>query len=124
VQLLALDDYTAIFACGPLAAALHPTLTQAMPKTYDTDGREMGIHLVSSTPAPRPDERRLSLGDYTADIVISKREEDCCYYVIQRVGSAEIIEMQRFNTPEEAETAAKGALERWNRNDLERKMAV
>jgi hypothetical protein len=95
-----------------------------MPKTYNTDGREMGIHLVSSTPAPPPDERRLSLGEYTADIVISKREEDCCYYVIQRVGSAEILEMQRFNTSEEAEAAAKDALERWNRDDLERKIAV
>lgn len=80
----------------------------------------MGIHLLSSssTPAPCPNERRLSLGDYTADIVISKREVNCCYYLIQRVGSAEIIEMERFDNPEDAEAAAKAALERWKDRDL------
>ena len=92
-----------------------------MTTKYNAVGREKGIHLVSSTPTPRPNERRLTLGDYTADIVISKREENCCYYVVQRVGSAEIIEMQRFDTPQDAEAAAQAALERWNdRNLLQR----
>jgi hypothetical protein len=91
-----------------------------MSAQYNTDGRETGIHLV---PAPRPNERRLSLGEYTADIVTSKREENCCYYVLQRVGSAEILDMQRFNTPDEAEAAAKRALERWNHEDLHRQAA-
>lgn len=89
----------------------------------NTDGQETGIHLVSSAPAPRPNERRLTLGVYLADIVISKREENCCYYVLQRVGSAEILDMQRFNTPEEAEAGAKRALEQWNREDLHRQSA-
>jgi IS30 family transposase len=78
----------------------------------------VGIHLVSSSPAPCPNERRLSLGNYTADIVISTREENCCYYVIQRVRSAEIIEMARVDNREDAEAAAKAALERWNDRDL------
>ena len=83
----------------------------------------MGIHLVSTTPAERPDERRIKLGRYTADIVVSKREENLCYYVLQRVGSAEIIDMQRFDSPENAEAAAYAALKRWNGDDLLRQLA-
>ena len=94
-----------------------------MPTKYNTDGRETGIHLVSSSPAPRRNERRLSLGQYTADIVCSKREENCCYYVIQRLGSAEILDMQRFATPEEAEAGAKMALSRWSKEDFLRHSA-
>lgn len=95
-----------------------------MPTTkYNTGEERLGIHLVSTTPTERPDERRLTLGDYTADIVVSKREENLCYYVIQRVGSAEIIEMQPFQNAEDAEAAAEHALKRWNRQDLLRRTA-
>jgi hypothetical protein len=70
---------------------------------------------VSWTSAARPDECHLKLGDYTADIVISNREEHCCYYVIQRTGSAEILELQRYENRNDAEAAAHAALKRWNR---------
>jgi IS30 family transposase len=79
---------------------------------------------VSSTPAPHSDERHLTLGDYTADIVISKREEHCFYSVIKRAGSAEIIEMQRFKNPSNAEVAAKDALKRWNQESDSRRVAT
>lgn len=95
-----------------------------MPSTHDTAGREARIHLVSSTPPPRPHEKRLTLGEYTADIVISKREENCCYYVIQRVGSAEILEMQRFSNSDDAEAFAQIALRRWNQEKLLRRTAI
>ena len=88
-----------------------------MPTKPNADGREAGIHLVSAAPAPRPNERRLTAGDYTADIVSSKREENLCYYVIQRAGSAEILEMQPFQNAEDAEAAAEAALKRWNHED-------
>jgi hypothetical protein len=68
-------------------------------------------------PAPGADERRLRLGDYIADIVISTREEHCCYYVIQRAGSAEIIEVQRFENADEAKAAANSALKRWHEEE-------
>jgi len=84
----------------------------------------MGIHLVSTPPTERPDQRRLKLGNYTADIIVSKREKNLCYYVIQRVGSAEIIDMQRFDTPENAEAAAYAKLKRWNGEDLLRQLAI
>ena len=94
-----------------------------MPADYKSDWLQTGIHLVSSNSSPRQNERRLTAGQYTADIVVSKREDHCCYYIIQRIGSAEIMEMQRFDTPENAEAGAKAALARWNRQDLLRRAA-
>jgi hypothetical protein len=94
-----------------------------MPMEYDHAQKERGIHLVSTTPATRPEERRLTLGDYTADIVVSKREEKCCYFVLQRVGCAEILDMQRFDTAENAEAAGFAALKCWNGEDLVRQIA-
>ena len=84
---------------------------------------KLGIHLVHSTHAPISDKRRLTLGNYMVDVIISKREENCCYYVLQRVGSAEIIDMQRFETAEDAEAAGYAALKSWNGEDLLRQLA-
>lgn len=72
---------------------------------------------MSSAPAPQSNERRITLGQYTADIVVSKRETNCCYYVLQRIGSPEILDMQRFVTTEKAEAHARRALEHWNRKE-------
>ena len=72
---------------------------------------------MSSPAASRPDDRRIRLGNYIADIVISKREEHCCYYVIQRAGSTEIVDVQRFDDPNDAEAAASAALQRLNQED-------
>lgn len=95
-----------------------------MPTKYNIAEDKTGIHLVSTSPTDTRDERRLTLGNYTADIVVSKREENLCYYVIQQVGSAEIIEMQPFANPADAEGAAERALERWNGQDLRRRTAI
>jgi hypothetical protein len=76
-----------------------------------------------SSRLPRSNEHRLILGDYTADIVISKRYEHLCYYVIQRMGSADIIEIQPFDNPGQAETAANVALKTWGRQDVFRRSA-
>jgi len=92
-----------------------------MPTENKRVNEKSGLQLVSSTRA-RPDERRLSLGGYTADIVVSKREENCCYYVVQRMGSTEIIDMQRFETAGDAEAAAYAALKRWNGEELIRQL--
>src|SRR5438270_4859684 len=93
-----------------------------MPTENKRVNEKSGLQLVSSTRTPRPDERRLSLGGYTADIVVSNREENCCYYVLQRMESAEIIDMQRFETAGDAEAAAYAALTRWNGEELIRQL--
>jgi hypothetical protein len=71
-----------------------------------------GIHLV---PAPaRHTNTRVTLGNYIADVLISKTGDACCYYTVQRLGSAEVIEVARFESFSEAEQAAKDALQRWH----------
>jgi len=46
-------------------------------------------------------------------VLISKDASDnCCYFIIQRIGSAEIVELARFDSFEKAEAAAKQSLER------------
>ena len=56
---------------------------------------------------------RLTLGEFIADVLISKDTKDnCCYFVIQRIGSAEVVELARFDSFEKAEEAANQSLER------------
>ena len=66
-----------------------------MPKKYNPETGKTALHLVGSI-SPSLQERRLTLGNHFADIVVSKREKNLCYFVLQRFGSAEILEMQRF----------------------------
>jgi len=87
-----------------------------MPKKYNPETGKTALHLVGSI-SPSLQERRLTLGNHFADIVVSKREKNLCYFVLQRFGSAEILEMQRFENPEDAETAARDALRQWNVKD-------
>ncbi len=89
-----------------------------MPANDTTDEQKSGIRLVRTATAPRPEMHRVNLGNYFADIVVSQRETNCCYYVLQRIGSAEILDMQRYDTPEAAEAAAYSALKTWNGQDL------
>lgn len=84
---------------------------------------EIGIHLVSSAPESSGNKRRLRLGDYFADIVSSKRDELRHYYVVQRDGSAEVLEMELFDSFNSTEIEAERALQRWSRQDLLRQKA-
>ena len=65
---------------------------------HKTDSK--GLHLVSkkagklaSSPQPRPEITRIERNGYTADIIASLSEKygDIYHYVIQRVGSREIV---------------------------------
>jgi len=69
------------------------------------------------TPPAKHANTRLTLGNFLADVLISKTGEVSCHYVVQRVGSAEIIETARFHTFSEAELAAKDALQHWHLRD-------
>ncbi|HWC19639.1 MAG TPA: hypothetical protein VG498_21680 [Terriglobales bacterium] len=93
-----------------------------MPNKDKSEVQGTRIHLVDSSARSQREDTHLQAGAYTADIVVSKTG-DCCYYVLQRVGSAEIIDMDRFDTPDDARTAAKHALERWNQQDYLRRVA-
>ena len=81
-------------------------------------GTQRGIHLVQGTGKARAHgNTRLTLGNFIADVLISKTDTISCYYALQRVGSAEVVELGRFETFEEAKSAAQEALERWHSRD-------
>jgi hypothetical protein len=75
--------------------------------------------LAAAAKARRHPNTRLTLGDYIADVLISRTDELCYHYVVQRIGSAEIIDMQKFGSFAEAERAAKEALQSWYLRDQE-----
>src|SRR5947199_9456066 len=76
-----------------------------------------GLHVV---PAPaKHANTRLTLGNFIADVLIGKTGDVSYCYIVQRVGSAEIIEMGRHESFGEAETAAKEALQRWHLRNQE-----
>jgi hypothetical protein len=60
---------------------------------------------------------RLTLGDYIADVLINRKDRLRYYYIVQRIGSAEIIDMLDFDSFNEALIAAKEALQDWHRHD-------
>jgi hypothetical protein len=74
------------------------------------------LQLVNSVLPQNPSsETRLTLGKYIADLVPSKTDNDpSFYYIVQQIGSADVIEIERCPTFEQAAAAAKGALQRWN----------
>ena len=81
------------------------------PRNPDT---RRGLHLIARARSEDHPNTRLTLGDYIADVLIGKDNHPCCHYILQRVGSAEIIDMQQFDTFAEAEQAAKQALQDWH----------
>ena len=86
-----------------------------MPAKYNRN-RRTGIRLVSSSPAARPNKIHLTQGDYVADVVVGQGDHPTYYYVLQRNGSADVLELERYDTLEHAREAAERALERWSEN--------
>jgi len=85
-----------------------------MPSNYNRV-RGQGIHLVA---AQRRSQGKtlLTLGNYVAEIIVSNKDENC-HYIVQRIGSAEIIELAKFDDFASAEAEAKLALDRWHSRD-------
>ena len=62
---------------------------------------------------PTPTNTRLTLGDYLADILLDARHHAKVYHwIVQRVGSAAIIQWGQEYTFEEARSAAQSYLEK------------
>jgi hypothetical protein len=79
--------------------------------------RRQGIHLVPATRRSRS-KIRLTLGNFIADIIASKKKDGrSCHYVVQRIGSPEIIELAKFDDFASAEAEARNALDRWHSRD-------
>jgi len=74
------------------------------------------IHLVSGQAPKRsleiPSNTRLTLGDYIADILLDTRHHAKIYHwIVQRVGSAEILQWGQEYSFEEAQLQAQSFLE-------------
>ena len=64
--------------------------------------------------APKP--IRLERGNYLIDVLQGNNTSDSFwYYVLQRIGSSEILDLAKFDTHEQAVEAARGALEKVSR---------
>jgi hypothetical protein len=86
-----------------------------------------GIHLVTSNERHVPEQHpntRLMLGDYFADIMI-KRGKDICYWVIQQIGSADVVDWGNAADFETAQKLAQRHLEQLVRDaKFERKQST
>jgi hypothetical protein len=78
--------------------------------------------LVAAKRAPEPPNTRLSVGDYIADILLDDRPEGTIYHwIVQRVGSAAIIQWGQEYTFEGAHATVKNYLDDLSLKDKPKK---
>lgn len=71
---------------------------------------------------PEPENTRLTLGDYLADVLLDTRHDaKIFHWIVQKVGSAAIIHWGQEHTFQEAKSAAQTYLEILSRNNQQRK---
>jgi len=85
---------------------------QLLPHLIEVGISKGSIQLVASKLAPEPPNTRLSVGDYIADILLDARPDGTIYHwIVQRVGSAAIIQWGQEYTFEDAYSAVSAYLE-------------
>jgi hypothetical protein len=84
-------------------------------------GFQRTIILVAAKQASEPPNTRLSVGDYIADILLDARPDGTLYHwIVQRVGSAAIIQWGQEYTFEDAYSAVSAYLENLARPNKEK----
>jgi hypothetical protein len=74
--------------------------------------------MVAAKQAPEPPNTRLSVGEYIADILLDDRPNGTLYHwIVQRVGSAAIIQWGQEYTFEDAHSTVTAYLENLSRTD-------
>jgi hypothetical protein len=74
--------------------------------------------LVAAKQAPEPPNTRLSVGDYIADILQNTRPKGTIYHwIVQRAGSAAIVQRGQEYTFEDARSVVKAYLEKLDLTD-------
>ena len=77
--------------------------------------------MVAAKLAPEPPNTRLSVGDYIADILLDARPNGTIYHwIVQRIGSAAIIQWGQEYTFEDAYAAVSAYLENLNQSNKEK----
>lgn len=81
------------------------------------------LHLVAAAKqAHEPENTRLTLGDYLADVLLDTRHSaKVFHWIVQKIGSAEIIHWGQEHTFEEAKSAAESYLESLNCSGRQKK---
>ena len=79
------------------------------------------LHLVAAKQASEPPNTRLSVGDYIADILLDARPSGTIYHwIVQRVGSAAIIQWGQEYSFEDAYSAVSAYLETLSHSQKEK----
>jgi hypothetical protein len=79
------------------------------------------LHLVAAKKAPEPPNTRLTVGDYIADILLDARPDGTLYHwIVQRVGSAAIIQWGQEYAFDDAYSAVSAYLENLSRPNKEK----
>ena len=74
-----------------------------------------GIHLVGAKQAQEPGNTRLKLGDYIADVLLDSRFDTLiCHWIVQRIGSPEVVAWGQERSFDEAKSAAESHLKNLN----------
>jgi hypothetical protein len=72
--------------------------------------------------APEPENTRLTLGDYLADVLLDTRHDaKNFHWIVQKIGSAAIIHWGQEHTFQDAKSAAQSYLEILNRASHQKK---
>ncbi|HEV2989773.1 MAG TPA: hypothetical protein VG759_15125 [Candidatus Angelobacter sp.] len=72
--------------------------------------------------APEPENTRLTLGDYLADVLLDTRHDaKIFHWIVQKIGSASIIHWGQEHSFEDAKLAAQTYLESLNRSNKQKK---
>lgn len=76
------------------------------------------LHLVAAQQAQEPSNTRLALGEYIADILVDTRfNAKIWHWIIQKLGSPEIVFWGQEYTFTDAKSAAQSFLENVNREE-------
>jgi len=78
--------------------------------------------VAAAKQAFEPENTRLTLGDYLADVLLDTRHDaKIFHWIVQKVGSAAIIHWGQEHTFQEAKAAAETYLESLNRDQRQKK---
>jgi hypothetical protein len=74
------------------------------------------IHLVAAKQAQELGNTRLQLGDYIADVLVDTRfDTEISHWIVQKIGSPEIVAWGQEYTFQQAKAAAQTCIENLNR---------
>jgi hypothetical protein len=81
------------------------------------------LHVVAAAKqAPEPENTRLMLGEYIADVLLDGRyDAKIFHWIVQKVGSAAIIHWGQEHTFQEATSAAQSYLDSLSRTSQQKK---